>query len=180
VIGVALPIVKKGKTQELPLFKQKIERKILVNTDYFYLVLATDNYEIADEFIKAYEREIQHFYNDQKNVSYEKIIDRFIGILTYMKDENKTLSLYDFLLAGITDFYSWKDIVSNNYALPTKNTIIAALNALKDKGLIAYLNAPTDILYKKEKNKYGMKGGLNPSKIKSKKDLTSIQIKVIR
>lgn len=153
-VGVAYPVEKEGT---------------LTTMDYFYLILLTNSIALVNKFLEGYAEVI-------RSIKQENITSLFMH-QTYCPKED--ITLLEYWEEKIRRFLSWKNLINMGaHEVPTISNLVDKLNSCKRFGYIEFL-CDGHYLYKRN-GKYGRKGELKASSLKSKADLESIQIKVIR
>jgi three-Cys-motif partner protein len=113
-------------------------------SDYFYLVLGTNDPHVANAFVRAYEKAVEKyrvFYGIYGNLFFESKAKEFEEFILYVVNVfygryGRPINLRELYLVATFDLLSWKDAVGYELVVPTVKRVIKALNELQLQGEI--------------------------------------------
>lgn len=100
------------------------------NSDYFYLILSTSCAQVADAFVKSYEKNLLEYRGEvNKPLPLFEEIDSLKENMLKIIREEAQINMLELLSRLYNRFFSWKTNRADD--LPTKANIVKALNKLK-------------------------------------------------
>jgi len=153
----------------------------LRDADFFYLLFATGHPLILDSFLECYSENVLERRAEINPVKaslgylFSPTYKLEMDIIEFLENTKET-TLNEVFLYLSQEFLSWRAYVHSDIPVPTLRNITYALRELEKAGRIR-VKAPPDFLYKKgSKKTLSQKGQVNPSYLKSYRNLDEIKI----